>query len=354
MTPLAEILARQIAATGPMSVAEYMAACLMHPRHGYYTTRDPLGAAGDFITAPEISQMFGELVGLALAQAGIERGRPDPFVLAELGPGRGTLLADALRATRAVPPFHGAMRLALVEVSAPLRAAQAGALAGFAPTFCDTVEALPDDGPLFLIANEFFDALPVRQFLRDGAGWRERMVGLQDGALGFALAEVTRYADLEPRLAEAEEGQMIETSGAARAVAVTIGERIASRGGVALIFDYGQDGSLGDTFQAVRGHETESPLARPGEADLTAHVDFGALADAAPCASSVVTPQGVWLERLGITERARTLARGLEGNALDTHVTAHRRLTHPDEMGHLFKVMSFHDESGPPPGLEAR
>ncbi|SFG70181.1 SAM-dependent methyltransferase, MidA family [Palleronia marisminoris] len=354
MTPLAEILARQIAATGPMTVAEYMAACLMHPRHGYYTTRDPLGAAGDFITAPEISQMFGELIGLALAQSWIERDRPDPFALAELGSGRGTLMADALRATRAVPGFHGAMRLALVEVSPPLRVAQARALAGYAPTFCDTVEALPDAGPLFLIANEFFDALPVRQFLRDGEGWRERMVGLQDGALGFALAEVTRYAELEPRLADTGPGHMIETSGAARAVAATIGDRIASRGGVALMFDYGQDGLLGDTFQAVRGHEKENPLARPGQADLTAHVDFGALAEAAPCAASTVTPQGVWLERLGITDRARTLARGLTGTELETHVAAHRRLTHPEEMGHLFKVMSFHDEIGPPPGLEAR
>ncbi|WP_375263757.1 class I SAM-dependent methyltransferase [Palleronia sp.] len=354
MTPLAEILARQIAVTGPITVAEYMAACLMHPQHGYYTTRDPLGAAGDFVTAPEISQMFGELVGLALAQAWLERGRPDPFVLAELGPGRGTLMADALRATRGVRGFHDAMRLALVEVSAPLRAAQALALAEYAPAFCDTVDALPDAGPLFLVANEFFDALPVRQFLRDGDGWRERMVGLRDDALAFALAQTTRYAELEPRLADTQDGDTVETSGASRALAETVGARIAERGGVALMSDYGQETSLGDTFQAVRDHEKESPLAHPGQADLTAHVDFGALAGAAPCAASTVTPQGVWLERLGITDRARALARGLAGEALDTHVAAHRRLTHPDEMGHLFKVMSFHDEAGPPPGLEAR
>lgn len=354
MTPLAEILARQIAATGPITVAEYMAACLMHPQHGYYTTRDPLGAAGDFVTAPEISQMFGELVGLALAQAWLDRGRPDPFVLAEAGPGRGTLMADALRATRGVPGFHQSMRLALVEVSPPLRATQAEALAEYAPIFCDTLDALPVAGPLFLVANEFFDALPVRQFLRDGDGWRERMVGLQDGTLGFALAEATRYAGLEPRLADTQKGDMVETSGAARALAETIGAQIAQRGGVALIADYGQDTALGDTFQAVRGHRKEDPLAHPGQADLTAHVDFAALAAAAPCGASIVTPQGVWLERLGITDRARALARGLTGEALETHVAAHRRLTHPDEMGHLFKVMSLHDETGPPPGLVAR
>ena len=353
MTDLARILVRQIEAMGPISVAEYMAACLLHPRHGYYTTRDPLGVAGDFTTAPEISQMFGELLGLALAQAWLDRGAPAPFALVELGPGRGTLMADLLRATRAVPGFHEAARLHLVEISPALRAAQAETLAGHDPSFCDTLDQVPDL-PLFLIANEVFDALPVRQFLRHGNDWRERLVGVSEGRLGFALGGQAPLEELAHRLDDTSEGDLVETSGAATALATGIGHRIAGRGGVAILCDYGSETSLGDTFQAVRRHEKEDPLANPGAADLTAHVDFGALARAAvPVAASAVTPQGVFLERLGITARAQALARNLTGDALDAHVAAHRRLTHPEEMGTLFKVMSLHGPSTrPPPGLE--
>ncbi|SPJ25077.1 class I SAM-dependent methyltransferase [Palleronia abyssalis] len=354
MTILANLIKRQIAATGPVSVAEYMTTCLLHPTHGYYTTRDPLGAAGDFITAPEISQMFGELVGLALAQAWIDRGRPAPFTLAELGPGRGTLMADALRAASRVPGFVEAARLVLVEVSLPLRAIQAEVLTAFTPLFRDTVEDLPDDGPLFLVANEFLDALPVRQFLRDGDLWRERLVTVQDGALAFGKSDALPLANLAHRLEDTADGDMVAVSGAATALAEQIGHRIADRGGAALLFDYGDDLVIGDTFQAVRYHEKESPFAHPGAADLTSHVDFGALAAAAPCKASQVTPQGIWLERLGITARAQALARRLDGPSLETHIAAHRRLTHPDEMGQLFKVMALYDDAGPPPGLEAR
>ena len=182
MTPLAEILRRRIAAEGPMTVAEYMGLCLMHPQHGYYTTRDPLGAGGDFTTAPEISQMFGEMLGLCLAQCWLEQGRPSPFLLSELGPGRGTLMADALRAMRAVPGMVEAAEVHLVEASPSLRTAQNAILSDHAPVWRDSIAALPE-GPLFLLANEFFDALPVRQFLRVGDAWAERVVGLQDGAL---------------------------------------------------------------------------------------------------------------------------------------------------------------------------
>ncbi|SEN81220.1 class I SAM-dependent methyltransferase [Palleronia pelagia] len=349
-TPLAERLVRQIHATGPITVADYMTACLMHPEHGYYTTRDPLGAAGDFVTAPEISQMFGELVGLALAQAWLDRGAPEA-VLVELGPGRGTLMADLLRATRGVPGFRDRVKVLLVEGSPRLRAAQAETLKDSPVEWVDTLSDLPPK-PIFLVANELFDALPVRQFLRDGDLWRERLVAVRGGALAFGLSDPAPMADLAPRLDDTADGDMVETSGPARALAAEIGGHVADHGGTALIVDYGAERSLGDTFQALRAHRKVDPLATPGQADLTAHVDFGALADAAPCAATAAVPQGVWLERLGITARAQSLARGLTGEALDTHVAAHRRLTHPDEMGTLFKVMALHDAAGPPPGLD--
>ena len=187
MTPLARLLAERIRETGPITVADYMAECLLHPVHGYYTTRDPFGAAGDFTTAPEISQMFGELLGLALAQAWLDRGSPAPFTLAELGPGRGTLMADILRATKGVLGFHAAAQVVLVEASPHLRKVQAVTLSGHAPRWCDRVEDLPE-APLFLIANEYLDALPIRQFQRGPDGWQERLVGLRDGALTFGLS----------------------------------------------------------------------------------------------------------------------------------------------------------------------
>ena len=345
-TPLERLLIRQIAAQGPLNVAEYMTACLLHPQHGYYTTRDPLGR--DFTTAPEISQMFGELVGLSLAQAWLDRGAPSPFVLAEAGPGRGTLMADVLRATRGVPGFHAAMRLWLVELSPVLRAAQGTALAGYAPHWCDNLSDLPDL-PLFLVANEFLDALPVRQFLRDGAGWRERVVGLSDkaetGRLAFGLTEPMAPLALSDRLNDTQDGDMVETCTPATALVAHAGMRIAEQGGVALFIDYGSAESLGDTLQAIRANQKVAVLTRPGESDLTAHVAFGPLSRAAGCAAAPLTPQGVFLERLGITARARALSKAAP------HVAAaHRRLTAPEEMGQLFKVLALHDDGPPPPG----
>ncbi|MHA6325377.1 class I SAM-dependent methyltransferase [Roseivivax sp. CAU 1753] len=351
---LADLLVRRIAAEGPMSIAEYMSLCLHHPRFGYYATRDPLGAAGDFTTAPEISQMFGELIGLALAQTWVDHGAPAPFLLAELGPGRGTLMADALRATARVPGFHAAARITLVEASPTLRARQQQTLGDHTATWVDSVAALPTDAPLYLVANEFFDALPIRQFLRDGAGWRERVVGLTGTALTFGLGDATARPDLAHRLADTTEGDMVEVSHASQGVATELGARIADQGGAALIIDYGAPDSLGDTFQALRAHRKVAPLATPGDADLTAHVDFGALARAAaPAAATGVTPQGVFLERLGITPRAQSLAAALGGPALECHIAAHRRLTHPDEMGSVFKVMGIVPRGASlPPGLD--
>lgn len=352
MTPLAQILARRIAATGPMSVADYMAECLMHPDHGYYATRDPLGVAGDFTTAPEISQMFGEMLGLALAQAWMDQGAPASFTLAELGPGRGTLMADILRATTAVPGFHAAANLHLVETSPVLRSLQSKALAPRKLVHHDTVATLPD-APLFLVANEFFDALPIRQYQRDGAGWRERQIGYQDDKLTMGLTDPMPVDELTFRLEDTRDGDTVELCPAATGIMALLAERIDTHGGAALIVDYGDWRSVGDTLQAMASHEYVDPLATPGEADLTAHVDFEALVRAAdPLVPHLLTPQGLFLERLGITPRAQALADRLSGDTLATHIAAHRRLTHPDEMGTLFKVLGLTRADAPDlPGL---
>ncbi len=352
MSALKPLILRQIATTGPLSVAEYMTLCLLHPQHGYYTTRDPLGAAGDFTTAPEISQIFGEMLGLWLAQVWLDQGAPIPVTLAELGPGRGTLMADILRATKPVPGFHAALSLHLVEASPVLRAAQAEKLAAFAPRSHDSADSLPD-APLLLVANEFFDALPIRQFQRKGMAWAERMVSAANDTLIFGLAPPAPLEALAERLDDTQDDQIVETCASARAVLDPIAARISAHGGAALIIDYGDWNSRGDTLQALRGHAYADPLAHPGEADLTAHVDFRALAQAAhPLRAHPLTPQGVFLERLGITERARVLAQGLTGAALETHIAAHRRLTHPQEMGQLFKVLALTQPQAPPvPGI---
>lgn len=353
---LLETLRRRIAHDGPMSVADYMSECLLNPTQGYYTTQTAIGAGGDFITAPEISQMFGELLGLALAQAWRDQGEPSAFALAELGPGRGTLMADMLRATRGLPGFHAAMDLVLIEASPKMRALQAEALSAYAPRWLDRVEDLPQQ-PLFLVANEFFDALPLRQFIRTGAMWSERRVGLDDDQnLAFGLGAPTAQPALAHRIDDTREGDLVEYNEIASVVTEAIAQRIATHGGAALIVDYGDWRSLGDTLQALRAHAPADPLDNPGQADLTTHVDFEVLAQAARaqgCAHTRLTPQGVFLERLGITARAQSLAAPLDGDPLTALIAAHRRLTHPEEMGNLFKVLGLMPETAPPPaGLE--
>ena len=353
MTLTSHLLSR-IAAEGPMNLAEFMRECLLNPQHGYYMTQDPFGTTGDFITAPEVSQMFGELLGLSLAQAWMNQGSPAPFTLAELGPGRGTLMADMLRATTRLPGFAAAAQVHLVEASPTLRARQAETLDGLAtPVWADSVDALPRDQPLFLVANEFFDALPIRQFRRAGPFWRETVIGASEGALSFGLAPPAPLTDLARRLDDTAEGDIVEICAQAPGAAQAIGERIESQGGAALIVDYGDWRSLGDTFQAMHRHAAADPLDAPGRADLTAHVDFEPLAMASPSAHSLLTTQGVFLERLGITQRAQNLAAGKTGTAVEQLVRAHRRLTHPDEMGTLFKVLAFYPSwADPPPGME--
>ena len=345
MTPIEALLRRQIEATGPVTLAEYMALCLSHPEHGYYITQDPFGKAGDFVTAPEISQMFGELLGLAIAQAWVEQGSPASFVLAELGPGLGTLMSDALRAASRAPGFAEAAELWLVETSPVLRAEQAKRLPQ--PNWADSIDDLPE-GPLFLLANEFFDALPIRQYhLKDGR-WRETVVGLAEDKLALGLKS------LPEALEDAPEGAIRERCPSGEAFAGAIAQRIADHGGAAIIVDYGYDQPIpegADTFQAVREHAYVDPLSHPGTADLTAHVHFGALAEAARdmgAATSKLISQGDLLGRLGIGARATSLARAAPDQAAAIEA-ALKRLTHADEMGSLFKALAIYPASAPPP-----
>lgn len=347
MSPLDRLLGKAITESGGISVADYMALCLTHPQYGYYTTRDPLGAAGDFITAPEISQMFGEMAGLWLAQAWQDQGSPSEFALVELGPGRGTLMADILRVAGGVPGFLQAARVCLVEVSPRLRAQQEARLRDFEPEWFDSFEATPEL-PTFLIANEFFDALPIRQFVRTEMGWQERLVGQDDSALGFVHSKPVISPDLDRRFPLLAEGRVVEICAAAESVAAGIGARLKALGGAALIFDYGAWHGVGDTLQAVLRHQPVDSLNHPhGQADLTAHVHFEPLALASGLRPHFFT-QGGFLESLGITARAQRLA------VADPAIEAqHRRLTHPEEMGTLFKVLALLPDAAPqPPGFE--
>ena len=279
-TELGRRIARRIAIAGPISVADFMAEALGHPTLGYYRRAQPIGAAGDFTTAPEISQMFGELVGAWLADRWQAMGRPGPVHLVELGPGRGTLMADALRATRNVPGFHAAAALHLVETNGTLKARQAMALSAFEPTWHERFDQVPS-GPLLLVANEFFDALPVRQFHKTARGWSERMVGLAPDGQSFIFALAPGSTPFAAFLPEAAEGAEAEIGEQGRALAAAIAGRVERDGGWALIVDYGYDSGAGASLQAVRGHRGAGILDRPGETDLSAHVDFAALAAAA-------------------------------------------------------------------------
>ncbi|MFG1480071.1 SAM-dependent methyltransferase [Xanthobacter sp. V4C-4] len=328
-----------------MPVSRYMALCLGHPRHGYYITRDPLGAGGDFTTAPEISQMFGELLGLWAVATWQQMGAPPRFVLAELGPGRGTLMADALRAARVAPAFGAAAQVHLVETSPVLRTAQRRALADRAVQWHDRVEDLPP-GPAIVLANEFFDALPVDQYVRAADGWHERRVGLDaDGRLVFGLdpRPSPLAAAFAPR-GPAPEGAVLERMESGPALALA--RHLAAGGGAALVVDYGHAGGFGDTLQALSGHAFADPLAAPGAADLTAHVDFAALARMAAgqgAAAFGPVPQGEFLLRLGLGARAERLMADAGPDGEDAIAGAALRLagTGDGQMGALFKVLAL-------------
>ena len=338
--PLPDRLARAITLAGPMPVSQFMAAANAQ----YYATRDPLGAHGDFVTAPEISQMFGELIGLWCADLWDRAGRPE-VAWVELGPGRGTLAADALRAMAKAgltPPVH------FVETSPVLRAAQAERVPG--ATWHDGVDTLPTDTALLIVANEFFDALPIRQLVRRGEGWHERLVACQD-TLFLPIAGKAVPVDLLPEpLHDVPAGSVLEISPASVAVMQALGRRIAAQGGALVAIDYGYEGpATGDTLQAVKAHAYANPFEAPGEHDLTAHVDFTTLAAAAQSAGAVAwgpVEQGEWLAKLGIDARAAALARATPDRA-EAIVAERSRLVR--EMGALFKVLAVTAPGWPTP-----
>jgi NADH dehydrogenase [ubiquinone] 1 alpha subcomplex assembly factor 7 len=341
---LGAIIDAQISNDGPMPLSTYMTLCLSHPQFGYYRTRDPLGRGGDFTTAPEISQMFGEMIGAFVAGCWQTLGRPRIFDLVELGPGRGTLMADMLRVASGFHGFDEGLRPILIETSEPLIAAQRQTLAGQHPEWRGSIDDIDEDGPpLVVIANEFFDALPIRQVQRTATGWHERVVGLRDGRRVFGLAPDPLPDNAIPQtLRASQEGAIWEIGSAACNAARTLAARLAGRAGVALIIDYGHaETTTGDTFQAVAHHDYVDPLQSPGDADLTAHVDFAALAGAAAEGGAIVrepVTQAQFLAAMGIISRARAL--GAANPQLAESITADlKRLTGRDGMGTLFRVL---------------
>jgi NADH dehydrogenase [ubiquinone] 1 alpha subcomplex assembly factor 7 len=332
---LADSFRRLIAATGPISLAHYMA----EANARYYSHADPLGEAGDFITAPEISQMFGELIGLWLADLWIRAGRAEPALYVELGPGRGTLARDALRAMTRYglkPEVH------FVETSTALKERQLDAVPQ--ARFHHDLSRVPMGGPVLLVANEFLDALPVRQLLRTAAGWRELMVVPEGDRFACVPGAQPMDSALPPGRRELPEGTLIETCPAAAAIVYEVAGRLVNQGGAALFVDYGHsEDRTGSTFQAVRAHRKADPFENPGEADLTAHVDFAALAQVALSREArwlgTVT-QGEFLKALGIEGRAEALSEFAPQHREALHAAMHR-LTDPGQMGELFKVMAL-------------
>ena len=355
MNPLAKRIAALIAAQGPISVAQFMAMA----NSAYYASRDPFGARGDFITAPEVSQTFGELLGLWIVQCWQDQGRPSPARLVELGPGRGTLMADALRAAKLVPEFLKSIEVVLIENSPALRERQREKLSDSKVPirWQDSFDDSLNDRPLFLLANEFFDALPVRQFVKTEHGWNERMVTAdEDGVLAFAIAPVASNISASSARGAARPGAIYEASPASAAIIEHIAEVIARNGGAALIIDYGYgtEAGFGETLQAVARHEYKSALENPGSVDLSAHVDFVSLAEAARAGGAEVAgsiTQGELLNRLGIAARTEKLVRSnpAEAKAL---AAAMARLTSPAQMGTLFKALAILPKhTATPPGF---
>ena len=339
---LGELIDMQIRANGPISIATYMALCLTHPGAGYYKQGDPLGAAGDFITAPEISQIFGELIGFFLVNLWQQMDQPKSFTLLELGPGRGTLMADVLRVAARAEGFLDAQHLQLFETNPRLIAEQKLQLGTFNPYWSEQVDAV-GDGPVLVVANEFFDALPIRQFVRGDTGWHERLVGLQHEQRVFGLSPAPIPPESLPAAVhDAGQGAVYEAGLAGGEVMARLAGAVARQGGAVLVIDYGYAATqVGETLQAVHRHTYADPLAAPGEIDLSAHVDFGALGAVANVRGLEVHPlatQGDFLKRLGIAERAASLTKANPASA-KTIGTALHRLTAAEQMGDLFKVL---------------
>lgn len=348
-------LAQRIRTTGPITLADYMGDCLMHPDHGYYQQERIFGADGDFITAPEISQMFGEMIGLWLANRWQAMGAPTRINLIELGPGRGTLMADVLASTRSVAGFHDALTVHFLELSEQLRAEQKKAVPS--ATWHSSLATIPN-GPVLVVANEFFDALPIHQFeFKDGI-WFERSVTLDgDENLKMVLTEPSAKLALVPEHLRKPKGNaVVEVSPASIGIMRDIGDRLNNDGGAALIIDYGYDhANFGDSFQAVKDHRYCDALTAPGKADITAHVNFESLKRMAMDAGLQVggpTGQGQFLMQLGLGSRASALVKGKSEEQHAEVFSALKRLTAPDEMGTLFRVLSVTDiDQEPAPGF---
>jgi NADH dehydrogenase [ubiquinone] 1 alpha subcomplex assembly factor 7 len=332
-----------------------MQEALQHPRFGYYATRDPMGAGGDFVTAPEVSQVFGELIGLWCADTWVRMGQPDPILLVELGPGRGTLMGDALRAVARVAEFRRAINLHLVETGERLRQVQEERLVEHAPTWHRDLATVPN-GPMILVANEFLDALPIVQLERGASAWHERVVKLADRER-LTLARTATPSVLgtlvPPALADAAPGSVFEARPAALAIAAHLARRLDTAPGIALFIDYGHaESACGDTLQAVRRHGYCGILEDPGDADLTAHVDFASFAQAARASGADIhgpVTQREFLLRLGIEVRAQQLLAGATSAQRDIVAAGVRRLIDPQEMGTLFKVMAIASPGLPAP-----
>ena len=351
MSDLFDIIKAEIQADGPITVARYMELALAHPEHGYYQKQDPFGEDGDFTTAPEITQMFGEMIGLWMAVVWQAMGQPDPLNLVELGPGRGTLMADALRAAQAMDDFDDAVRVWLVETSPVLRALQKKTLAPtmIMPAWRDRFDEI-GPGPLVVIGNEFFDALPVHQYERADDGWRERLIGLNDESDGLEFTLSAELADSAVVIPESLRNStapdsIFEHQPLSQEIMRQIADRIVQDGGAALFFDYGHgEHGAGETLQALKNHEFADVLKTPGDADLTAHVDFEQLRIAAEAAGAEVlgpVPQGAFLERLGMRQRADLLMMNATQEQMDEIDAAYQRLTDGEQMGTLFKVMAI-------------
>ncbi len=360
MTSLLTTLRREIETAGPVSVADFMTQCLCHPKFGYYMTRDPFGVDGDFTTAPEISQCFGELLGLWAAITWQQMGSPNQIHLVELGPGRGTLMSDALRAVKSVPGFLDAVDIHLVEISPTLKEKQQDALKEYDVNWHTGITDIPD-GPALFIANEFFDALPIRQFEKGAKGWAERFIDIDpDGeGLRFVLQSDEAANALMPKALKGKEDQagLFEISVVTQSIATGLAERLVEQGGAILALDYGYaKPAFGETLQALKDHKYIDVLATPGEADLTAHVDFDTLANSFKDGGAKVwgpMGQGEFLERLGITQRMQTLLQHAAPDQQETIIAAHKRLCSPEEMGSLFKVIcATHPTQPAPPAFE--
>jgi NADH dehydrogenase [ubiquinone] 1 alpha subcomplex assembly factor 7 len=357
MTKLLDEIRAMIAERGPITVEQYMQLALTHPDLGYYMNRDPFGATGDFTTAPEVSQMFGELIGLWAAEVWSSMGSPDPVRLVELGPGRGTLMSDALRAARIVPAFRSALDVRLIETSPTLASMQHELLidCGVAVSWAQSLKEVPD-GPTIVIGNEFFDALPVRQFVRVSGQWRERTVRLNgDRKLVFDVADKP-----EPYIrANAANGEVLEVNPSGHRLMFELGARLVKQGGAALLIDYGHAiTSYGDTLQALRAHRYVDPLAAPGDCDLTAHVDFAAMARSASATGAAVygpIDQGDFLRAIGIDLRTKALSERAAADRAEEFQRARARLVgkNQGEMGALFKAIAIADRKlRPPPGFQ--